>query len=56
MGAAMFRVAGPWSVKAGVLYGHAPASVREAVIALRVHLDDSTATKARCASCQQRTL
>jgi ectoine hydroxylase-related dioxygenase (phytanoyl-CoA dioxygenase family) len=32
---------GPWSVKAGVLYAHAPASVLERVIALRVHLDPS---------------
>lgn len=35
---------GPWSVKAGVLYAHAPASVLASVIALRVHLDDSTPT------------
>jgi len=34
---------GPWSVKAGVLYAHAPASALATVIALRVHLDDSTA-------------
>src|SRR6267378_4583275 len=33
---------GPWSVKAGVLYAHAPASALATVIALRVHLDDST--------------
>jgi hypothetical protein len=33
---------GPWSMKSGVLYGHAPASALEQVIALRVHLDDST--------------
>ncbi len=33
---------GPWSVKRGVLYAHAPASALEQVIALRVHLDDST--------------
>jgi hypothetical protein len=33
---------GPWSVKHGVLYAHAPASALEQVIALRVHLDDST--------------
>ena len=33
---------GPWSVKAGVVYAHAPASALETVIALRVHLDDST--------------
>ena len=34
---------GPWSVKAGILYAHAPASALATVIALRVHLDDSTA-------------
>jgi hypothetical protein len=34
---------GPWSVKAGILYAHAPASALGTVIALRVHLDDSTA-------------
>ena len=33
---------GPWSVKAGVLYSHAPAAALEQVLALRVHLDDST--------------
>jgi hypothetical protein len=32
---------GPWSVKAGVLYAHAPAAALEQVVALRVHLDDS---------------
>jgi ectoine hydroxylase-related dioxygenase (phytanoyl-CoA dioxygenase family) len=30
-------------MKAGVIYAHAPARVLERVIALRVHLDDSTA-------------
>ena len=34
---------GPWSVKEGVTYAHAPASALEKVIALRLHLDDSTA-------------
>ena len=34
---------GPWSKKCGVTYAHAPARVLEGVIALRVHLDDSTA-------------
>jgi hypothetical protein len=29
---------GPWSVKAGVLYAHAPAWALETVVALRVHL------------------
>lgn len=33
---------GPWSVKDGVTYAHAPASALERVVALRVHLDDST--------------
>jgi Phytanoyl-CoA dioxygenase (PhyH) len=35
---------GPWSVKAGVLYAHAPASALECVVALRVSLDDSLPT------------
>lgn len=34
---------GPWSTKAGVLYAHAPASVLQKIVALRLHLDDSTA-------------
>jgi ectoine hydroxylase-related dioxygenase (phytanoyl-CoA dioxygenase family) len=34
---------GPWSIKEGVNYAHAPASVLCRVIALRVHVDDSTA-------------
>jgi len=34
---------GPWSVKAGVVYAHAPAEPLSRVVALRVHLDDSTA-------------
>jgi ectoine hydroxylase-related dioxygenase (phytanoyl-CoA dioxygenase family) len=34
---------GPWSVKAGVHYAHAPARVLREVLALRLHLDDSTA-------------
>jgi len=33
---------GPWSVKEGVIYAHAPARVLCQVLALRVHLDDST--------------
>jgi ectoine hydroxylase-related dioxygenase (phytanoyl-CoA dioxygenase family) len=33
---------GPWSVKEGVIYAHAPAVALEQVLALRVHLDDST--------------
>jgi ectoine hydroxylase-related dioxygenase (phytanoyl-CoA dioxygenase family) len=32
---------GPWSVKEGVIYAHAPARALEQVLALRVHLDDS---------------
>jgi ectoine hydroxylase-related dioxygenase (phytanoyl-CoA dioxygenase family) len=34
---------GPWSVKDGVNYAHAPASALEQVLALRLHLDDSVA-------------
>ena len=34
---------GPWSIKDGVNYAHAPASALEQVLALRLHLDDSTA-------------
>jgi ectoine hydroxylase-related dioxygenase (phytanoyl-CoA dioxygenase family) len=33
---------GPWSVKEGVTYAHAPASALCKVVALRIHLDDST--------------
>jgi ectoine hydroxylase-related dioxygenase (phytanoyl-CoA dioxygenase family) len=33
---------GPWSVKDGITYAHAPASALNRVLALRVHLDDST--------------
>jgi ectoine hydroxylase-related dioxygenase (phytanoyl-CoA dioxygenase family) len=33
---------GPWSVKRGVVYAHAPAAALNRVVALRVHLDDST--------------
>jgi ectoine hydroxylase-related dioxygenase (phytanoyl-CoA dioxygenase family) len=33
---------GPWSVKDGIQYAHAPASALRYVLALRVHLDDST--------------
>lgn len=35
---------GPWSTKAGILYAHAPAWALENVVALRVSLDDSSAT------------
>lgn len=34
---------GPWSVKDGVIYAHAPESELSRVLALRIHLDDSTA-------------
>jgi ectoine hydroxylase-related dioxygenase (phytanoyl-CoA dioxygenase family) len=34
---------GPWSVKDGVNYAHAPAGALSQVLALRIHLDDSTA-------------
>ena len=34
---------GPWSIKDGVNYAHAPASALERILALRVHLDDSAA-------------
>jgi ectoine hydroxylase-related dioxygenase (phytanoyl-CoA dioxygenase family) len=32
---------GPWSVKDGVIYAHAPARALEQVVALRLHLDNS---------------
>lgn len=32
---------GPWSVKGGITYAHAPASALCQVLALRVHLDES---------------
>ena len=35
---------GPWSMKDGVICAHAPASALEQVLAIRVHLDDSTPT------------
>jgi hypothetical protein len=35
---------GPWSVKGGVLHAIAPAAALAMVVALRVHLDDSTLT------------
>lgn len=34
---------GPWSIKEGKYYAHAPASALSQVLALRLHLDDSTA-------------
>lgn len=33
---------GPWSTKDGIAYTHAPADALSEVLALRVHLDDST--------------
>jgi ectoine hydroxylase-related dioxygenase (phytanoyl-CoA dioxygenase family) len=33
---------GPWSVKHGIPYSHAPASVLAQVLALRIHFDDSS--------------
>ncbi len=33
---------GPWSVKEGLIYAHAPADALSRVLALRVHLDAST--------------
>lgn len=33
---------GPWSRKAGVLYAHAPAEALSKVVALRLHLDESS--------------
>jgi len=33
---------GPWSVKEGVTYAHAPATALCQVVALRLHLDDSS--------------
>lgn len=35
---------GPWSIKAGVLFVQAPADALARVVALRLHLDDSTMT------------
>jgi len=32
---------GPWSVKEGITYAHAPAAALSKVLALRLHLDDS---------------
>lgn len=34
----------PWSIKEGMHYAHAPAAALERVLALRVHLDDSTSS------------
>ena len=32
---------GPWSMKAGINYAHAPAAALSRVVALRLHFDDS---------------
>ena len=32
---------GPWSLKAGITYAHAPATALSRVVALRLHFDDS---------------
>lgn len=34
---------GPWSVKDGVAYAHAPTTALRGIVALRLHLDNSTA-------------
>ena len=34
---------GPWSIKGGITYAHAPAAALARVIALRLHIDDSDA-------------
>jgi ectoine hydroxylase-related dioxygenase (phytanoyl-CoA dioxygenase family) len=34
---------GPWSTKAGIHYAHAPTWALQRILALRLHLDDSTA-------------
>ncbi len=33
---------GPWSVKEGIAYAHAPTAALEQILALRIHLDHST--------------
>lgn len=32
---------GPWSIKSGITYAHAPTTALSRVVALRVHFDDS---------------
>ncbi len=47
---------GPWSIKSGIVYAHAPASALSRIIALRLHFDDSCHDKSgRCACCRART-
>lgn len=45
---------GPWSLKEGIHYAHAPAAVLERVIALRLHLDDSGPDKTARCECSRR--
>jgi hypothetical protein len=35
---------GPWSVKKGVIYAHAPATALFQILSLRVHVDDSSSS------------
>lgn len=35
---------GPWSMKGGIVYAHAPAEALEHVVALRIHIDDCAVT------------
>jgi ectoine hydroxylase-related dioxygenase (phytanoyl-CoA dioxygenase family) len=35
---------GPWSMKEGITYAHAPSTVLSRVLALRIHFDDSNST------------
>jgi len=32
---------GPWSIKSGIVYAHAPAAALSRIVALRLHFDDS---------------
>jgi hypothetical protein len=32
---------GPWSIKSGIIYAHAPATALSRVVAIRLHFDDS---------------
>ena len=43
--AAIFRW-GPWSIKSGITYAHAPATALSRVVALRLHFDDSREKRA----------
>jgi hypothetical protein len=46
---------GPWSVKDGIIYAHAPTSALLRILALRVHLDDSTANNGPLRVCPELT-